>query len=216
MHLSDIQAENYGSREKNLVSIVNSENPDIILITGDIFNTPYKYNTGGFKAAIKILDQLKTKYGIFIVEGHHDEQEAYHIVEALPGKIKLLKDEEYHRNDQDISFSIFGASLYSKKNDFPKTITSNNFRIFIAHNPNITRNIRAGDFDLALFGHTHASQVYLPIVSQTIVGKYIHGRYDHEGIPVYINAGVGLEGYLSPRIRWFTFPEVVVINLLPN
>lgn len=216
VHLSDIQAEKYGSREEKLVDMVNSQHPDIVFITGDIFNTPFKYNTTGFRAAIKVLGQLETKYGIFIVGGHHDYEDVYHIVEALPDKIKLLNDEWFSFNDDDIAISAFGALLHSKKKDFMRGIEANNFRIFFAHDPILLKNLKSSDFDLVLFGHTHAGQVYIPLISSLIVGKYRHGLYKFEDMPIYVNAGVGMEGFLAPRIRWLTFPEVVIIDLIPE
>ncbi len=215
VHLSDIHAENYGLREAKLISIVNKLKADIILITGDIFIVPFKYNTRSFNAAVKIIEQLKAKYSISIVEGHHDIGKTNHIAEILKDKVKLLKDEWYHFTDYGITLSIFGAMLHTRKNDFAENSKLDNFRIFFAHGPTLIKNLKSGDFDLALFGHTHACQVYIPFISYLIVGKYRHGLYNYNGIPFYVNAGIGLEGYLAPRIRWFTFPEVVIIDLIP-
>lgn len=216
IHLSDIHAERYGLRECNMVSIVNKEGPDIILISGDMFNLPYEYNTKGFNAAVKILKQLKTKYGIWIVNGHHDYGKLHHITELLSSKVRVLNDQWAHFNDYEINISIFGASLYSNEVDFVDSRTSNNYKMYFAHNPNCVKNLKQDIFSFALFGHTHACQVYIPIISNLIVGAYRHGLHKHNGIPIYINAGIGMEGYLAPRIRWFTNPEVVVLDLIPK
>jgi predicted MPP superfamily phosphohydrolase len=213
VHISDIHAENFGSREMKLINIVNSLNADIILITGDMFIKPYKYNTQGFSAATTILDRFDSKYGIYLVEGHHDHKETYNLRDVLGDKINILNDDWYHLDH--IGVSIFGATLDSEKKEFTPNESCQNFCVYLAHDPDRISNLNPGSFELALFGHTHGGQVYIPLLSYIILGKYRHGLYDHESIPVYVNAGIGLEGYLAPRIRLFTFPEVVVIYIQP-
>ncbi len=216
VHLSDIHAERYGPRETQLITIVNSVTPDIIIITGDLFIVPSKNDSHRFKAAVKIIERLKAKYGVYIVEGHHDINRTHHITELCTRKIEVLRNEWFHFSAHGMNLSLFGALLNSRKSPSVKKGNANNFRIYCAHDPALVKNLTSSDFDLALFGHTHASQVYIPLVSYLIVGKYRHGLYTYNNTPFYVNAGIGLEGYLAPRIRWFTFPEVVVIDLIPN
>jgi predicted MPP superfamily phosphohydrolase len=211
IHLSDVHAENYGSREIKLIEIVNSLNADVILITGDMFIKPYEYNTEGFNAAAKILDQLESRYGIYLVEGHHDYKETHNLTKVLGNAITILNDEWHHFND--IGISVFGATLYSETKQFSRE--EDNFSIYFSHDPDRMTNLEPNTFNLALFGHTHAGQVYIPVLSHLIVGKYRHGLYHYNNIPIYVSAGIGLEGYLAPRIRCFTYPEVVVIDIEP-
>ncbi len=213
VHLSDIHAEHYGATGEKITRIINRYDPDIILTTGDMFITPYRFNQKGFNAVVKVFKDLNTKYGIVLVNGHHDFNEAYHIVDAMPDKIILLK-EQWHTYNQ-LGISVFGTNLASQITDFDTTVNNNYFRIYLAHKPSAVKNIKEDEFDLALFGHTHAGQVYVPMLTELIVGKYRHGLYKYHGIPIYVNAGIGLEGYLAPRIRWFTYPEVVIIDLVP-
>lgn len=216
IHLSDIHADNYGSREAEVVALVNGQNPDLILVTGDMFITPYDYNKRGFNAAVRILKQLSAKRGIYIVEGHHDEGKVHHLVEGLGDKVELLRDTHDHVDDNGNTIFLFGASLESKVTEFGQKNETDRYKIYFAHSPELRRNLKNNSFDLALFGHTHGCQVYLPIVSYFITGKYRHGLYEYNGVPIYVNAGIGMEGYLAPRIRWFTYPEVVIIDLIPE
>jgi len=213
IHLSDVHAENYGPREERLIEIVNSLDADAILITGDMFIKPYKYNIRGFSAAVKILDQLHSKYGIYLVEGHHDYLETHYLSEVLGDKINILKN-QWHSIDT-LGISVFGATLYSEAAPFNDLVPENHYYIYFSHDPDRRKHLDNTDFDLALFGHTHAAQVHIPGLSHLIVGKYRHGLYEYNGIPLYVNAGIGLEGYLAPRIRLFTFPEIMVITIIP-
>jgi predicted MPP superfamily phosphohydrolase len=215
VQLSDLHCECYGVREKALVNTVNALNPDIIVIAGDIFIRPFEFNKRGFRAAVRTLEQLRPRLGIYIVEGHHDVGVAHHLVAALPGKVVLLDGEWAHFNGSGLNLSIVGFSMFGKRFDYQEGKEASNFRIFLAHSPSLVICLRQSDFDLALFGHTHAGQVYIPVITRLMVGRYVHGLYEVAQTPVYVTSGIGLEGYLAPRIRWFTYPEVVVFDLVP-
>ena len=216
MHLSDVHVENFGLRETRLISIVNELHPDLILISGDLLVVPCPRNTKSYEAAVRLMENLTAKFGIYIVEGHHDINKIGSIADALKTKVKVLRDGWHHFGAHGINLSVFGARLQSRKTNFAENGRADDFRIFLAHGPALVKNLTSSNFDLALFGHTHASQVYLPFISYLLVGKYRHGLYKYKNIPFYVNSGIGLEGYLAPRIRWFTFPEVVVIDLIPK
>lgn len=77
--------------------------------------------------------------------------------------------------------------------------------------------------DLILAGHTHGGQISLPffgpLTSGTKYGKeYAKGWFaktlpSKEVINMYVTRGVGLEGNWAPKIRFFTRPEVTVIDV---
>lgn len=215
-HLSDVHVENFGLRETRLTSIVNELHPDVILISGDLLIVPCIRNTKSYESAVRLVENLTSKFGIYIVEGHHDVNKTDHIAEVFKTKVKVLRDEWYHFSAHGINLSIFGAKLHSRRSNFIENKAVDNHKIYFAHEPGLVKNLTSSSFDLALFGHTHASQVYLPFISYLLVGKYRHGLYKYKNMPFYVNSGIGLEGYCAPRIRWFTFPEVVVIDLIPN
>jgi predicted MPP superfamily phosphohydrolase len=216
VHLSDIHADNYGTREARIVSLVNKQNADLILVTGDMIVTPYEYNKKGLNAAVRILEQLHATNGIYLVEGHHDEGKVHHIVEGMGDKVTFLRNTHDLVEDNGNTIFLFGASLESRTAAYEQENDSSSYSIYIAHSPKLRRNLKNSNFDLALFGHTHGCQVYIPVVSYFITGTCRHGLYKYAGIPLYVNAGIGMEGYLAPRIRWFTYPEVVIIDLIPE
>ncbi|KPK69470.1 hypothetical protein AMJ87_10445, partial [candidate division WOR_3 bacterium SM23_60] len=198
VHVSDIHADNYGAREARVVSLVNRQNPDLIFISGDMFVTPYEYNHRGVNAARRILAQLNATKGIYLVEGHHDEGKVHHLVKGMGDKVKFLRDTHDYVGDNGNTIFLFGASLESKVTVYEHTNETDSYSIYLAHNPKMKRNLKDSSFDLALFGHTHGSQVYVPIVSYLITGKYTHGLYEYDGVPLYVNSGIGMEGYIAP------------------
>ncbi len=74
--------------------------------------------------------------------------------------------------------------------------------------------------DLYLAGHTHAGQVALPwygaIVTLSRQGKkYEAGAYTVGNTLLYVNRGIGMEGGPVPRVRFFSRPEVGVLDIHP-
>jgi predicted MPP superfamily phosphohydrolase len=214
VQLADLQAERYGRREKELVARVNAASPDLVLISGDLFSRPLEYNRAGFQASLRVLEELKARHGICFVEGHHDQGAAAAILGATRSQARFLRDAWFDVAAEGVAVSIFGASLDGRDQGFGHRKRDNAFTIYLAHGPVAPDGIPSGTCDLALFGHTHAGQVYLPVVSRLLCGAYRYGAFDIDGMKLIVNAGVGTEGHLSPRIRWFTWPEIVIIDLL--
>lgn len=73
--------------------------------------------------------------------------------------------------------------------------------------------------DLLLVGHTHGGQVALPFIgpltSATPYGsKYAKGWFRENDIDMYVNRGLGTDGWGGPKIRFLTRPEIAVIEVL--
>ena len=70
VHISDLHLGSFNSIEKleKVVNIINNQNPDIVVFTGDLVNNfhnealPY----------VETLSKIKSKYGNFSVLGNHD------------------------------------------------------------------------------------------------------------------------------------------------
>jgi predicted MPP superfamily phosphohydrolase len=214
VQLADLQAERYGRREKELVARVNAAHPDLVLISGDLFSRPLEYNRAGFQASLRVLEELKARHGICFVEGHHDQGAGAAILNATRAQVRFLRDAWLDVAGDGVALSIFGASLDGRDRGLAERKRDPSFAIYLAHGPVAPDGIPSGICDLALFGHTHAGQVYLPVVSRLLCGAYRHGEFDLDGMKLIVNAGVGTEGHLSPRIRWFTRPDIVIIDLV--
>lgn len=89
--------------------------------------------------------------------------------------------------------------------------------IVLWHEPDRAEHIVPFDPLFMLSGHTHGGQVRLPVVgaiAAPILGKrYVWGRYDVDGMPLYVTSGIGM---YRPPIRVNCPPEVVIVTLLGN
>ena len=152
---------------KNMVSKINKEKPDIVIIAGDIFDNNYdaldKPNE-----MIKELKKLKTKYGVYSVYGNHDVKEKVLLGFTFQDKkkktsdkrmddfleksnIKLLKDNYvlikdsiylYGRPDLKKSSSRKSVKELTKKLDKNRTI------IVIDHQPKELKELSKRGVDL--------------------------------------------------------------------
>lgn len=143
IHLSDLHISEFGHREKRLVSLVNQEKPDAILITGDLI---VSFNND-FSASIQTLRKLKAKHGIFAVFGNAEH--TFYPLEHQHNFIKSLKDINVTLlNNQNIGLSLNGNKLYLVGVDDPfyhfdnfeeaiKGVPSESPTILLAHSPDI-------------------------------------------------------------------------------
>jgi hypothetical protein len=92
------------------------------------------------------------------------------------------------------------------------------YTLLLYHTPDLIATAAAGGVDLYLAGHTHGGQIRLPlygaIVTFSEYGKrYEAGRYTFGSTSLYVNRGLGMEGWIFPRVRFWCPPEVVQIEL---
>jgi predicted MPP superfamily phosphohydrolase len=74
--------------------------------------------------------------------------------------------------------------------------------------------------DLYCAGHTHGGQIAVPsygaLVTLSRFGKrYEAGLYREKSTTLYVNRGIGMEGGV-PRVRFWSRPELTVIDLVPR
>lgn len=212
-HLTDLHISNIGIREKKVIEIVNTQKPDIVVITGDSIGS-----SEGWDSLHEFLNKLKSpSRKIFLVEGNWEnwdknkpESDYYKNV-----GIRLLRDEEVKLVD---TLTVKGYSdKYSNENyrSISSDKTNPQFCISLFHSPAFFDEV-AGQCFLNLSGHTHGGQVKLPFLKPFWLpkgsGEYVSGWYEKNNSKLYVSRGVGTS--ILP-IRFFARPEVVFFNLEP-
>jgi predicted MPP superfamily phosphohydrolase len=92
------------------------------------------------------------------------------------------------------------------------------FTLLLYHTPDLMPQASALGVDLYLAGHTHGGQWRLPgfgalLTSSQHWKRYESGHYREGDTHLYVSRGLGLEGFGTPRARFFCPPEVVEIVL---
>jgi predicted MPP superfamily phosphohydrolase len=235
--ISDIQADHYTdkSRLEKFVSSVNSLNPDLVLIAGDLITTGPDY----IKISGQEVGKIKSKYGVYSCVGDHDNwayrndyAKSIAEVEAslYANKVLMIDNEIRSINIDSAEISISFITNTYVQTIAPKIldslITNNNgdFRIFLAHQPRpfLIDAAKKSNFNLYLAGHTHGGQItfVFPFVQLTPTmfetnytkGDFWFGDPDEVGTGMLLVVTRGLGMSLAP-IRYNSTPEVTLITL---
>ncbi|MEM7181254.1 MAG: hypothetical protein AAF518_10100 [Spirochaetota bacterium] len=95
-------------------------------------------------------------------------------------------------------------------------------QIVLSHLPDAMYPLRNLSADLLLAGHTHGGQVTIPgfgpIMTLSKIPRSIAaGGHHRKGeLEIFVSRGLGMEGHIAPRIRFFCCPQLFLITLLPQ
>jgi len=219
VHLSDLHLERIGRRDYRMMEQVAAAKPHLILLTGDYMNV-----REGAVALHEVLGALKADHGVFGIEGNWDTKfltaDLFHRTNTayLVDDTRVL--EKGGRRLRLVGHAMTPGrplrELIPPKDDGAYTI-------YMHHAPDAVDELRARDagqrVDLFLCGHTHGGQVCLPFWGAVITlakyhKTYERGLYEVDGVPMYVNRGVGSGGGAVPAVRFLSRPEVAVIDLV--
>jgi predicted MPP superfamily phosphohydrolase len=218
VQISDLHSLWFGNREKKLLKIVESLNPDFVFLTGDYVDPLTKLTDKNLNSVKKFWEILGEKYSgkIFAVFGNHDTK--FVQAEILKTKIivldnksrKIFKGKDFIYlvgvSDPRTGQDSISKALEDVKEDRPK--------ILLAHAPEIIEKIKNLNFDLVLVGDTHGGQVNLPFLKNfhlTKLGrKYSKGFFKLKNTILYVNRGIGTTFF---PIRFYCQPEITLIEL---
>ena len=216
--ISDLHCDAMKRLEPSLPAVIAKEHPDLIMFAGDAIN-----ELGGvavFKQCISELSKLAPTY---IVEGNHDTRDFPRVKLAEGTGSKLLRCNAAEVQVKQSTIHLVGTSVDYEKG-LPKLLDGLNptkFNIFLYHFPSEILGVSRYPVDLMLSGHTHGGQVSLPfygaIVTHSKTSKrFEKGLYKVDETWLYVTRGIGMDGGISPRIRFFSRPEVTVIDIKPD
>ncbi|MEI6092842.1 MAG: metallophosphoesterase [bacterium] len=207
LHLGIIKNEHWLNE---LVEKVNSLNPDIIVITGDILDDRAMFD----EKYSNVLKQLKSKYGIFACLGNHEyyagKDRAIKFISN--SNIKLLINSSALVNNKIYIVGVDdkqGLSFGSEGPDIEKAMTSvdrNKYTILLSHNPSYYKVASSFAVDLMLSGHVHAGQIPPIEFLVTFIYKHSYGLYKNGKGLAYTTSGTGTWG---PPMRFLNSSEIV-------
>ena len=238
--ISDVHSGSFDNPEKisHAIDLINEQNSDMILFTGDIVNTHAKEMYPWIESFNKIRNH---KYGKYSVLGNHDygeyvtwpsqtaKDENFEDIKKLYGQIGfslLLNEHTFIERDGE-KIAIVGVENWGHNfkqagdlNKAAKNLTKEDFKILMTHDPSHWDKIVQHDekhFHLTLSGHTHGMQfgIEIPGFIKWSLAQYVYkqwaGLYENLGRYVYVNRGFGFHAYPG---RVGIMPEITVIQLI--
>lgn len=223
VHISDIHYATtiFEKQLNNLVEKINELKPDIVVLTGDLFDKDNSYDKD---ILIKYLSNINASLGKYAISGNHDlpVEDFYYIIENS-GFINLDNDYDlvYKNTNQPIIISGVSSNFFDSSNIGAKTEKFDNYinnisldeikpiySILLMHEPDFIDELNIDSYDLILSGHSHGGQVRLPIIGKihTPYGskKYYEEYYKINNSDLYISSGIGTSWL---KLRFFDKPS---------
>ena len=220
------------------VDVINSLNPDLIFLPGDMTNSK-REEAAPFAKSFR---NLKSKYGVYATFGNHDYfSDVNYIGDVVKNEtaIKILRNDALLIDVNGKPFSIMGtedtrdsggksnptiakyitqtvqtaSNLFDEKKIDSSTVP----KIILVHKPYIFDEVSDLNFDMMLSGHTHGGQVVffkfgdINLSIAATVHKYISGLYQNEGKYLYVSRGIGTVGL---PLRFNCPPEITKFTLV--
>ncbi|MCV9934040.1 metallophosphoesterase [Flavobacterium sp. LS1R47] len=237
--ISDVHSGSFDNPEKisYAIDLVNEQNSDMILFTGDIVNTHATEMHPWLETFNKIKDP---KYGKYSVLGNHDygeyvtwpseekKEENFEAIKKLYEQIGfqlLLNEHTYIQKGED-KIALVGVENwghnFKKAGDLNKAsqnVQQEDFKVLMSHDPSHWEyeiKNHPKNFHLTLSGHTHGMQfgIEIPGYFKWSLAQYVYkqwaGLYENAGRYVYVNRGFGFHAYPG---RVGIMPEITVIEL---
>lgn len=238
-HISDVHSGSFDNPEKiqYAIDLINQQNSDIVLFTGDIVNT----HATEMHPWIETFKKIHTPVlGKFSVLGNHDygeyvswptkaeKQQNFEDIKDLHRQIdfKLLLNEHVKIKKGASEIALVGVENWGVKfkqaGDLKKAsegLSKNDFKILMSHDPSHWEyevKEHPNHYHLTLSGHTHGLQfgIEIPGIIKWSPVQYIYkqwaGLYENKGRYIYVNRGFGFHAYPG---RVGIMPEITVIEL---
>jgi len=209
--LSDLHIEDNKSPLwlEKIVAEVNSLNPDLIVISGDLFDGGLKNRREFFIAALR---KFRSAEGVFAVTGNHEFYGGLKKFErfAADAGIRVLRNENITVNGKII---LAGVDDEAGTHELDKALPRKPAGlpvVLLSHRGDIFTETSLRGILLQFSGHTHAGQIPFFNILVKLYFKYPYGLYRKDGAWLYTSSGAGTWG---PPMRLFSESEIVCFTV---
>ena len=220
------------STTQRMVELINAEQPDAVVIAGDIFTSSYDGLAHPEQYA-EALRGIQSKYGVYAVYGNHDVEETLFGGFPISPISQAFRTAQMEQFFKDCNFTVLydevtdiGGVQLAGRVDGEKAgdgtadrmtpaellagIDASRPVVVLEHEPKQFQALKDAGADVALAGHTHAGQVFPGNLVVPFFNENAWGYAKLHGLHTVVTAGVG---YYGPPMRVGTDSEVSVVNL---
>ncbi|MDD5396663.1 MAG: metallophosphoesterase [Candidatus Moranbacteria bacterium] len=208
LHLGNIYHADYLT---SVVEKINALNPDVVVITGDLFDG----SVADLNVLLKPIDRINAK--VFFVTGNHETFIGLDKVYAAISLTKIIPLRDASKNIGGLQFVGIDYPLRGNDRDISKIIPAmagwDQFApsILLIHEPVQIENAKKIGISLQLSGHTHRGQLFpFGFITSLIFKGYDHGFKRDGSFAIYTSSGLGGWG---PPMRTENRSEIVEITL---
>ncbi|MDR3641304.1 MAG: metallophosphoesterase [Humidesulfovibrio sp.] len=209
------------SRVDALVALLKAQNPDVLLIVGDLVND----HPEALKPLASKFLAARPRLGTFGVFGNHERYEGdeksaavfrwagakllRNRVAPLPGtEVQILGVDDPGRAGN------VTAMLDREIRDLAPYLDPARVSVLLNHRPQAWREAAQPlGIELMLSGHTHRGQLYPFYLVVSLSYEFMGGFYEEGGKVLGVSGGAGFWG---PPLRVLAPPDILVVDLLPQ
>lgn len=228
--ITDLHSCFYGENQHEIMAILKQQQPDIILLVGDIYDDVLPNQHADI--LLSQFKDLKAKNQVYYVNGNHELWMDKAEYQAVEEKIKSYGIQILHGTQQripDSNIHLFGVEdpvsgrFEQQLRKVGEMANPQHFNILLSHRPELIYAYRQFPFHLVVSGHAHGGQWRVPYLingvfapNQGLLPKYAGGEYQFTDgqyrTHFIVSRGLAKEStrYI-PRL--FNRPEVVMIDL---
>lgn len=224
--VSDLHNAVFGKDNARLLSILRYEQPDIIVLTGDLVDA----NHTNIDAAVDFAARAVQLAPCYYVTGNHEAWLGARY-EDLEQRLRacgvtVLRNETVSiaaNGDtvrligiDDPDFTADGMDDEIISAEITEAGVGEGYKILLSHRPEVFSTYVEQGINLALCGHAHGGQFRLPFVgglvapNQGLLPEYDSGVYREKDTAMIVSRGVG--NSIIP-VRFNNRPEVVIVVL---
>ncbi|WMJ68252.1 metallophosphoesterase [Stenotrophomonas sp. 24(2023)] len=210
LQLTDIHASRLltGAWVKQVVAAANAQQPDLIVITGDLIDGTVQARRNDYPP----LGELRAPDGVIAINGNHEYYEQHaQWMQAFHGLgLHLLHNAHTQVRRGDAVLTIAGVTdpVAAQHGQAPPDInaalagaTPGAPIILLDHRPGDARANAAHGVALQLSGHTHGGHIIgLDQIVKRSNNGFVSGRYQVDGMLLYVSNGAGLWPGFATRI----------------
>lgn len=220
MHLSDLHGQYFGKNQNDLLKKINTFKPNLIAITGDLFDSSYDD-----EASFSLIEQI-SDYPVYFVTGNHEAWQSHFKelerrlvqmgVHFLHNEHQLLEINGQSIEIIGINAPDFGSSVDNNLRVALQDSDPNKFKLLLSHRPETFETYVKSNVDLVLSGHAHGGQFRLPFIgrlvapNQGLFPKFSEGTHIKNETTMIISRGLG--NSIIPQ-RLFNRPQLIEITL---
>ena len=227
-HLSDLHGHEYGENSEMLIAMVAEQQPDIIVLTGDLIDqenqlvmipalakglaaiAPTYYITGNHEwslgtSVVKTLKALLEDCGVTVLSNQYEVLERNGAAVMLAGI-----DDPNGYADQKTPEELY-AQIAEEQPGL--------FTILLAHRNDRFDQYAAAGYDLVLSGHAHGGIVRLPFTDgllgtdRNLFPTRTAGIYTLGNSTLFVSRGLGNNTVPTKGFRLFNRPDLAVLEL---
>ena len=218
MHLSDFHIDGVDGLAEALAERLRDVSCDLCVFTGD-----YRFEDHGpceriYPRMQKVVSSIQSRHGIYGILGNHDPGEVALRLQDMGVNMLVNDSARISQGGESIwvvglddNFDYNCHNLTLALTDVPR----NEFKILLAHAPELFEAANDLGIQLNLSGHTHGGQLRLPGIGAVKQNarcprEYAWGAWRFKNLQGYTSCGVGCS---TLPIRYNCAPEIVILEL---